>query len=229
MQDSSQRRRKILAGAGIAAFALAMAVGVAVLAKPMKDFLADPGAFRDWVNARGAGGRAAFLGLMILQIVLAFLPGEPLEICAGAAFGVVEGTALCMLGAGVGSLLVFAFVRKLGVKAVEVFFSREKIAQMRWVRDAKRTTIWMSVLFLIPGTPKDLLAYLAGLTRIRVGHWMLISTVARFPSIVTSTIGGNALGEQSYWVAAAVFAGTLLLSGLGVLVYRRICKRHEAA
>ena len=49
----------------------------------------------------------------------------------------------------------------------------------------------------------------------------------RIPAIVTSTIGGSALSAQNYWFALAVFAGTFALSGLGLLVYNAICKRHN--
>lgn len=76
----------------------------------------------------------------------------------------------------------------------------------------------------IPGTPKDILTYCAGLTDMPLGTWLLISTIARIPSVVTSTIGGNALGLQDYWFALAVFGVTLALSLGGWLLYRRMDK-----
>ena len=80
------------------------------------------------------------------------------------------------------------------------------------------------LLFLIPGTPKDLLTYCAGLTKIRLPAWMLITSVARFPSVITSTLGGSALGMADYTFAAVVFGITLLLSLGGVLLYRYITR-----
>lgn len=50
---------------------------------------------------------------------------EPLEIGAGYAFGVWEGTGLCLLGALVGSALVFILVRSLGSKVAYAFFSHD--------------------------------------------------------------------------------------------------------
>ena len=79
----------------------------------------------------------------------------------------------------------------------------------------------------IPGTPKDLLSYFAGLTDIKMGRWLLITTVARIPSVITSTVGGNAVGEQNYLFAILVFAGTLAVSALGLLIYQRISKHRK--
>ncbi len=80
---------------------------------------------------------------------------------------------------------------------------------------------------MIPGTPKDMLSYFAGLTPLTLKEWLVIVVVARIPSLVTSTISGGAAGEQNYILAAASLAVTLLLSGIGVVYYRKICKDQE--
>ena len=123
--------------------------------------------------------------------------------------------------------LVFLFVRRFGIKAVEVFFSREKIRSLRFLQNQKKLNLWVFIIFAIPGTPKDLLCYFVGLTEMRFANWMLIISVARIPSVITSTIGGNALGMKNYLFAIIVFAATMLLSAAGILIYRIICKRHE--
>ena len=165
--------------------------------------------------------------MVIFQIVIAFVPGEPLEIGAGYAFGAVEGTLLCLAAAALGSALVVLLVRRFGVKLVEVFFPREKILSLRFLQDSKRLNLLVFMVFLIPGTPKDLLCYFVGLTDIRIRDWMLISFFARIPSVITSTIGGNALGEKNYVFAAAIFAATLLISIIGILFYHHICRKEN--
>ena len=86
----------------------------------------------------------------------------------------------------------------------------------------------MFILFIIPGTPKDILTYIVPLTPMKLSTFLLLSTVARLPSVVTSTIGGNALGTGKLTFALIVFGATALISALGILIYRRICKRSEA-
>lgn len=165
--------------------------------------------------------------MMLLQVFVAVIPGEPLEIGAGYAFGAVEGTLLCILGAAIGSTLVFLFVRRFGVRAVEVFISREKIHSLRFLQNTRRVHLFLLVAFLLPGTPKDVLCYVAGLTTLKLGPFILISSICRLPSIVTSTIGGSALGSGQWGMAAIVFAATLVISAIGLWIYKRILRLRE--
>lgn len=206
----------------IAAFLALSVFLLLAVGRPMLRFIENPSGFRAWVDGHGVWGRIAFVGMVFFQVVVAIIPGEPLEIAAGYAFGFWEGTLLCMIGIFLGSLTVFLFVRNWGIRAVEVFFPREKILSLKLLRDRKKRDALAFILMFIPGTPKDILTYCAGLTDMPLGTWLLISTIARIPSVVTSTIGGNALGLKDYWFALAVFGVTLALSLVGWLVYRRM-------
>ena len=220
--NAQRRRRKWLAGMGIGIFIAVSAAVCFWVGKPMLNLLNDPSQFRAWVQKQGWWGGVAFVGMMALQLVVAAIPGEPLEIAAGYAFGAAKGTLLCLLGAVIGGAIVFGFVRRYGSRAVEVFFPREKIDSLRIFRDERRLEAGLFVIFLFPGTPKDLLTYCVGLSHMRLGRWLLISGMGRIPSVITSTIGGDALSMGHYGFAAAVFGVTLALCGLGILVYRRI-------
>jgi len=220
------RGQKIAAIASIAVFILVLVLLTVFVGGPIVKTLGDPATFRAWVDARGVWGRGLFVGLIVLQIVVAFIPGEPFELAAGYAFGTLWGTLLVWIGAIIGTTGVFLFVRKIGVKAVEVFFPREKINSMKYMRDEKKLNAAAFILFLIPGTPKDLLTYLAGLTKIRLLPWILLTSVARIPSIVTSTISGNALGVERYGLAIIIYEATAIVSGVGLLLYQRIQRQH---
>lgn len=224
----TDKKKKAAVSVCIAAVVLLMAAVAYYVGKPMIKFVSEPERFRAWVDAHGIWGRLAFLGMTMLQVIVAVIPGEPMELVAGYAFGSVEGTLLCIIGATLGGIPVFLLVRKFGMKAVEVFFSKEKIASLKFLKSSPKRDMWIFVLFLIPGTPKDLLNYFVGLTDMKMSKWLLISLVARIPSIVTSTIGGDALGMKKYTFAAIVFAATLAVSGAGLFIYRWICRRHDA-
>lgn len=223
----TDKHKKLISAAGIALFLLLSLAIFWFVGKPFLAFVSEPEKFRLWVDGHGIWGRLAFLGMMLLQVFVAIIPGEPLEIGAGYAFGAVEGTILCILGAGIGSALVFLFVRRFGVKAVEVFISQEKIRSVRFLNDPKRLYPLITIAFLLPGTPKDVLCYCAGLTPIRFRHFLWISSICRLPSVVTSVLGGNALGSGNWQAAVWIFLATMAVSLIGLLIYKRISRFRE--
>ena len=225
-QLTEAHKKKIYLFAIVVALLFIAAVGYLV-GKPMVDFVREPERFRAWVDSSGFVSRVIFVGMVVFQLVIALIPGEPLEMGAGYAFGAVEGTILCIIGCVVGSALVFLFVRRFGVKLVEVFFPREKIRSLRFLQDSRRLDLLTFIVFFIPGTPKDLLSYFIGLTDMKLGTWLLITAVARIPSIVTSTVTGDALGLKDYQFALIAFGVTLALSLAGILVYRRLSARRH--
>lgn len=223
----TDRQKKIWGIATIIGLVVFMGLLCWFVGRPMIRFVSEPEKFRLWVDEHGIWGRLAFIGMVIFQIIVAIIPGEPLEIGAGYAFGAVEGTILYLIGAVLGGAIVVLLVRRYGIKLVEVFFPKEKIMSLRFMQDSRRLELLVFIVFMIPGTPKDLLCYAVGLTNLRMRDWLWISLVARIPSVITSTIGGNALGERNYVFAAAVFAVTLLISLGGILLYRHICRKEN--
>ena len=225
-QLTEAHKKKIYLFAIIVALIFIAAVGYLV-GKPMVEFVREPERFRAWVDSSGFVSRVIFVGMVIFQLIIALIPGEPLEMGAGYAFGAWEGTILCIIGCVIGSALVFLFVRRFGVKLVEVFFPREKIRSLRFLQDSRRLDLLTFIVFFIPGTPKDLLSYFIGLTDMKLGTWLFITAVARIPSIVTSTVTGDALGLKDYQFALIAFGVTLALSLVGILVYRRLSARRH--
>ena len=223
----SERQKKVLT-ACLIGLAVAIALGfTAIVSGPLVRFAAEPEKFRGWVDARGVWGRLAYIGVVILQVIFALIPGEPFELAAGYAFGAWEGTFLCLLAGTVGSMLVFFAVRKWGMRLVTVFFEEEKVKKLRFLQSTPGRDFLFLFIFMLPGTPKDLLCYFAGLTDIRPWKWVFIASVGRLPAILTSTLGGDALGTKNYLTAGIVFAVTLTISGAGILVYRAVLKKHE--
>ena len=160
--EGGNRRRRLIAAAGLTAFVLAMAAICLMAGKPMLTLLSDPDRFRDWVDERGLWGRAAFVGMRSLQIIGAMIPGEPLEIAAGYAFGAAEGTALCLLGALLGGTAVFLGVRRFGRRAVEAFFHRRKSTPCRSCETDAGWRDGCSLCFCSPERPRTCLPTVRG-------------------------------------------------------------------
>lgn len=223
----SEKHRKIVWIIAVVIFLLFMVAVSLFIGVPMVRLADDPEIFREWVDSYGWWGRIIFIGMVVLQVVVAFIPGEPIELAAGYAFGAVEGSLLTLAGFLIGSWLVFVLVRRFGVRLVEVFFSRNKIAEFRFLKNPKKTKVIAFLLMLIPGTPKDFLSYFAGLTRLELKEWLLIVAVGRIPSLVTSTLTGDAAGDERYVLSIVMLALTLIISAAGVVYYRKLTKQEN--
>ena len=223
----TEREKRWIVGLGLGLFLVLFVLVAWYAGRPLVAFASEPERFQQWVDSQGLLAPVLFVGMVILQVVVAVIPGEPLEIAAGYAFGALEGTVLCVLGTLIGGVLVFLLVRRFGAQAVEFFFDLEKFRSLRFFQDRRRLTFWVFLVFFLPGTPKDVLCYFVGLTDMRLRTWILVSAVARIPSIITSTVGGSALGMGEYAFAAIAFLAALAISGLGLLAYRAICRFHE--
>ncbi len=220
--EITQKRRRI-----IALFSLVIVVALFswltyFFTKQFLVFDRSPEEFKAFVESYGWKGRFVALGIQVLQVVVSLIPGEVVEVGIGYTFGAVEGTLLCMAGVAIASSLVFLLVKRLGIRLVELFISREKINELRFINSEKKLKRLIFILFFIPGTPKDLLTYFAGLTRIQLHEFLIISLIARIPSLVTSTIGGNLIQKESYWGAVWLFLITGAVSLAGLLIYNRI-------
>ena len=195
--------------------------------KPIVELVADPVAFRAWVDERGLWGYAVMVFVIALQILVAVIPGEPFEFAAGYAFGAWQGMALCMIGSFLGGALAMALARRFGVRLLRALFPKYDIYSLEIFKNPRRLHVLTFILFLIPGTPKDILVYALGLTPMSIVRGMLLTTLARIPSILSSTLSGHVLGEEQYLASVIIYALTGIFSLAAILIYRNRSKKAE--
>lgn len=221
---NQKRWFKLLLGAASVLFLVALCYFVG---RPLTQFVSEPEQFRLWVEEKGFLGIVIFIGMNILQVFLAIIPGGPFEVGAGYAFGVVKGTIICEIAMTTASILIFVLVRRFGMHFVELFVSREKIESVNILKSSRHKESILFLLFLIPGTPKDLMSYLIGLTDMKLSHWIFISAVGRLPAIFLSVLSGSALGSSQYSAAAASFTVMIVLYVTGLILYRFHVRRRS--
>ncbi len=164
-------------------------------------------AFIAYVHDGGFIGVLAFLGLQILQVVVAVLPGEP-----------VERLALCLLGIAVSSMAIYYCVRAAGARSIDPAI----LSKYRFLRDEAHVKLFLFLLFFIPGTPKDALIYLGPFLPMKPFTFLLLATMGRIPSILSSTFVGSQFAAGSWKVSLAVAVGTGPIAALCVLFQDRI-------
>lgn len=184
-------------------------------------------AFKEKVENSGVLGMLSLFGLQVAQIFLIIVPGEPIEILAGMCYGSLWGTVFIMVSACIISTSIFLLVRKFGRKFVYDFCDKkkvEKIENSKVFQNPKKIEFIMLILFLIPGTPKDLLVYVAVLLPIKPLKFIIISTFARFPSVITSTLAGEQLAIGDWKMSIILYVAILILVALAVFIINKFDK-----
>lgn len=164
--------------------------------------------FRNKVQEWNFFGFLALFGLQIAQIFLFIIPGEPIEILAGMCYGGILGAIFIIGSACLISTGIFFTVRIFGKKFVYSFCDKErveKIENSKIFQNPKKVEKIMLILFLIPGTPKDLLVYISGLLPIKPIRFIIISNIARIPSVISSTFAGANLVEGDWKMSIIIY------------------------
>ena len=223
----TNRQKKAIYIGGMIIFTVLLVILGSVIGKPLLKYVSDPKKFAEWIDGFGIWGRLIYILLCILQVIIAVIPGEPFEVAGGYSFGLWEGTLLCLIGITIGCMFIFVTVRYFGQDMVEVFFRKEQIEKLHFLRNPRKLNTLAFFVFMIPGTPKDLLSYFMGLTPMEFKTWIGLTFFARIPSVMSSTFRGSALQEGNVRKTAVIFAVTALISTAGMLGYNYYVKKRN--
>ena len=187
---------------------LAVTAVITVLAIPYCKLLA---------TEDGIWGPVVFLLLVIMQVIIAFIPGGPVEILGGVLFGPWAGTLICMIGFLTATASVYALVRKFGRPLVRAFVSEERLSKFKFLKKEDKLELITFIMFLIPGVPKDALTYFIPLTGINGKRFCILATLARLPATVSSVMIGSSLESHNITTGIIAFIITAVLGIAGIL------------
>ena len=221
--------KRIAVGVGLGVIVVFFIVFYFTVGKKIAFLIQNPEGFKEWLNGFGdsAKGVAIFIFLRVVQTVLKLIPGEALEIAAGCTFGVWYGLLWCSVGSIIGSLIIVFLGKRYGMKIVGLFVSPEKMQSISFLKNKKRLNVTFFLLYFIPGTPKDMFTWLVCLTDENIFLFILLTAVARIPSIVTSTWCGQELVEENYLLSFGILGGTILLGIIGGIIYKLVLNRNK--
>ena len=177
------------------------------------------------IDSFGAWGIVILLLLQIVQVFVALIPSETIEIAAGMCYGGWWGFVLCAAGVILGSFGVFSLIKRFGTPIVHKLVSEKKLKEFHFLKNAERMEMITFILYFIPGLPKDVFTYFAALTPLSTKNFLIISIIARTPSILISNIAGAQYMEGNYEVTIVLFAVFAALGLLGMVCYKLISKR----
>ncbi len=181
--------------------------------------LKDREALESFLEAHRSHSLLILFAFQIVQIVIAFIPGQAAQFAGGYAVGILPGYLVCMAGVIVGTALSYVIARLLGRDFVAFFFSRNTTADIEAKMRSGRAHALVFVLYLIPMLPKDAVAYVAGACGYPLRLLLVISTVARTPAMLLGIAMGAELRSGNH--AALIVLACVSAAILAVCVWQR--------
>jgi len=216
------KARRILSLAAFpVVFAAILAIGI-VFRRQIWELFTSSQRLRDWIASAGVGAPLLFVGVQALQVVVFFIPGEIPQIAGGFLFGIWRGSLLSLAGITLGATFNFMMARLLGVPFVRALFPGKNVERVRRIADSGRARLTFFLFFLIPGIPKDILCYAAGLSSLSLGTFLLYSSLGRLPGILGSALMGEAAAGQRWLLAGGLMLLAVVLFVVGFLLRDRI-------
>ncbi len=222
-----RKKRIITVTASVVGYFALLAAFALIYRREISEHLSDPTKFREWISSFGFAGRLFYVLLVGLQVALAVIHDGPIMIAGGYAFGTLEGVALFMAGVELGSVAAFVLARRFGKMIIGLFYPEEKYEKILSEIKGRNLYILTSLLYLIPGTPKDMLTYCFGTTKIRMLYFLLIVGIARLPAVLLTVMVAQNIISSNLLKLLSVASLLALLYFIGFLVRKHIKKRKK--
>ena len=209
---------------GLIAFFALMVIAVILIWPYIHEAFEPGGLSRVIDDVRNAGplGFLILLAMQFMQIVVAFIPGEVVQMAAGMMYGPWLGAAVVLLGCIISSAFVFAVVHRLGAPFVRDMVPTKYLDKFNAFEESGKLSIVVFILFLIPAMPKDTFTYLVPLTNMRMRDFLVLSNVGRIPGIVISTYAANGLVDGNITQSIIIFAVVAVIAIVAIVFRDKI-------
>ena len=155
--------------------------------------LKDPELLRSKVAATGGWAPLLYIGLQLMQVIIAPIPGSVTTLVGGMLFGFWPAIGYSLIAIFLGSAAAFAMARKWGLPLIRRLMGEDKVAHYQGLLQGRQTTA-LAMMFLLQVFPDDLLCFLAGLTNLSFAKFCVLVVVTRpWGLIVSAYIGAHAL------------------------------------
>lgn len=189
------------------------------------DTLKNPLMIKEMIMAYGKYSIFVFFSLQILQVVAFFIPGEIIQIAGGYIYGTLWGSLISMVGITLGSSIVFMLSKRFGKPLVDRIIPTKSIKKFRGIWKSEKVNIIVFIVYLLPGMPKDAMAYICGISNINFRDFITYSTIGRLPGIVISAYFGYNVNLGNWAVLISISIIMVVLFLIGILKGDKIIKK----
>lgn len=184
--------------------------------------------FIDKIQDLGIWGAIVLVLITAFQVILAFIPGEIVELMAGIMYGPWIGLIICLVGITLGCFIVYYLVKLLGRNFVDKVVNIDAFEKKwKFIGNVKRLEVIIFSITLIPGIPKDFIAFIIPFTKIKLRRYLVLNAIARIPSILSSTYFGSSILKGNYKTGIIIFAAQGIVAALGIIFNKQIVERIE--
>ena len=224
VRKSGMDRATVFKFAGLLAFVVLVGVIVYLAWPYIADVFTEGGVDRLVERVRNAGPAGVFilLGMQFLQIIVAFIPGEVVQLAAGLMYGPLGGTLIVLLGCVISSSIIYWLVHKLGAPFVQGMVSTEHLEKFKTFEKTGKLEIIVFILFLIPGLPKDVFTYIVPLTDLSYKKFITLTTIGRIPGVVASTYAAAGFASGNIIGPVVVLAVVALIAVVAIIFREKI-------
>ncbi len=231
MEETVRKKKRIVFQSIIIGIVILLMIGITILAWPYVIKLKNV-TYREHFIAKmqkmGFGGAVILVLITAIQVIFAFIPGEPVELLAGVMYGPWFGLLICTIGVTIGSIAVYYLVKSLGRSFVDKMIDIDQYEKKwKFLGNAKRMEVLIFSITLIPGIPKDFIAFLVPFTRVKLRRFLVINAIARIPSILSSTYFGSSILRGHFKLALLIFGAQAVVAAIGIIFNKQIVERLE--
>ncbi len=223
--------RMLISGPALGRVSIIAVIAAGIgLAAHYRDEL-DVAAIETWIAGFGALAPILFIIAYTLSVTV-FVPATLLTLAGGMLFGPVWGTLYNLIAATIAATLMMLIARYVAGDVIATRTGRRLRAIMTGVDEEGWRFVFL--MRLIPGIPFAVLNFALGLTRIRLGPYVLATLVGMIPAAIVinyvgyagreAALGGEAIAEK-----ALIGLGALAALALVTRLVMRLHRRRRAA
>ena len=204
---------------------IVLITAIVVAIWPTLSIVFEPGGVEtliELITSQGPLGVLILLGMQLLQIIVAFIPGEVVQIAAGMMYGPLWGSVVILVGCVLSSMVVYELVHKLGAPFVRSMVGEKQLLKFRQFELSGKFGVTVFILFLIPGFPKDVLTYIVPLSDMNLRTFLLLSTIGRTPGVIISTYAAAGLADGNIVTSVIIFVVAAHIAIIVLLLRNRI-------
>lgn len=148
--------------------------------------------------------------ISMLQVILTFIPAEPLHVISGISFGLWKGMAVCLAGILLGNTIIYILYKIYGTKLTD-FFAENVDFDFAVAKKSKKIALIVIILYCLPAIPYGIICFFAASMGMKYSKYILITGIGSIPSLVLDVGLGHITMSTSWTVSLIVLFAIIIL------------------